>query len=283
MTTDHDHPDTDLTDPHGEAEALRRENARLRVQMKATLERSVGERLKYEHRLAASAWRRGYWQDRAGAAEAALAKMGIQVITDDDMRRKIEEGRRPLDARTVAQAAEAYRTLHPEEFAASRAPDPAVNAGSCQPGDLISRAAAIEALGFAAWKHQGTDAYSAGMDAGARHQAKQDYDAIRALPAAPVAEAQPTIGGAQLDALVDELRGIGGPGYWADTAADAITALRAQPDWKAMAERLGEALDGMETIVEDQEYNTLYVKGFVQRQLNNARAALSDLAKMKGE
>lgn len=30
--TDHDHPDTDLTDPHGDAEALRRENARLRAE-----------------------------------------------------------------------------------------------------------------------------------------------------------------------------------------------------------------------------------------------------------
>lgn len=31
--SDHDHPDTDLTDPHGEAEALRRENARLRAEL----------------------------------------------------------------------------------------------------------------------------------------------------------------------------------------------------------------------------------------------------------
>ncbi len=57
--------------------------------------------------------------------------------------------------------------------------------------DLISRAGALDALGLAAWKHEGTDAYSQGMDAGARHQAKADYEAIRALPAASQPEAEP--------------------------------------------------------------------------------------------
>lgn len=32
-----DHPDTDLTDPHGEAEALRKENARLRAELEAVV------------------------------------------------------------------------------------------------------------------------------------------------------------------------------------------------------------------------------------------------------
>jgi hypothetical protein len=49
--------------------------------------------------------------------------------------------------------------------------------------DLIRRGDAITALGFSAWKHEGEDAYSKGMDAGARHQSQSDHDALRALPA----------------------------------------------------------------------------------------------------
>ena len=41
--------------------------------------------------------------------------------------------------------------------------------------------AAAQAISLNAWSHLGTDCYSAGMDAGARHQSKVDYDAIRAL------------------------------------------------------------------------------------------------------
>lgn len=37
-----------------------------------------------------------------------------------------------------------------------------------------------------AWKHEGDDAYSQGMDAGARHQSKADRDAIRAAIAGKV-------------------------------------------------------------------------------------------------
>jgi len=82
-----------------------------------------------------------------------------------------------------AEAAEAA-------LAASRAPDPVANAGSCQAGDMISRAAAVEAV---------TMADKACLDAmGAR-------EAIRALTAVQVDEAPPTIGGAGLDALVARL------------------------------------------------------------------------------
>jgi len=48
---------------------------------------------------------------------------------------------------------------------------------------LIRRDDVLAALGLAAWKHEGDDAYSKGLDAGARQQSQADFDAIRALPA----------------------------------------------------------------------------------------------------
>ncbi len=55
--------------------------------------------------------------------------------------------------------------------------------------DAIREAA--KAVSFAAWKHDGHDGYSQGLDAGARHQNKEDYAAILALlDRAP--KAQPT-------------------------------------------------------------------------------------------
>jgi hypothetical protein len=45
--------------------------------------------------------------------------------------------------------------------------------------DAIARAA--EAVELSAWKHGGDDGYSAGMDAGARHQSAADLRAILAL------------------------------------------------------------------------------------------------------
>lgn len=219
--TDRDHPDTDLTDPHGEAEALRRENARLKDEV---------ARLARDHEFEGWAYKcqreRDAAIDRAEAAEAALA--------------------------------------------AIRAPDPVVNAGSCQPGDLISREAAVEVAASIADRqcpdNMPHDAYMA------YHSGAMDVlDAIRALPAAPVAEAQPTIGGAELDELVRHLREAGLHYTLCQRAADAITALRAQPDWKAMAERLGEAL------------GLLAIATGTQDAGGKVRAALSDLAKMKGE
>lgn len=49
--------------------------------------------------------------------------------------------------------------------------------------------AAAEAVRLNAWAHQGTDSYSTGMDAGARHQSKVDVDAILALPGPTDAQA----------------------------------------------------------------------------------------------
>lgn len=42
--------------------------------------------------------------------------------------------------------------------------------------------AAAQAAGFSAWKHEGNDAYSRGLDAGAIHQVHECVRAIRALP-----------------------------------------------------------------------------------------------------
>jgi len=49
-------------------------------------------------------------------------------------------------------------------------------------GAVAMKAAAVNAVRLNAWAHQGTDSYSTGMDAGARHQSKVDVAAIEALP-----------------------------------------------------------------------------------------------------
>lgn len=80
--------------------------------------------------------------------------------------------------------------------------------------DLISRKSALDALSRAAWKHDGDDAYSAGMEDGARHQSSADHDAIRALPtpddAALLAAALRL---PEIAALVDLCRNRGGHGF----------------------------------------------------------------------
>lgn len=227
----HDHPDTDLTDPHGEAEALRRENEAL------------------------AAWA-CLFMDGTGLTHDAWGNTVCRKSIEAEALRKENARLRRWNKRLRAA------------LAASRAPDPVVNAGSCQPGDLISRAAAIEAA-TARYRDNGE---GCGI-----------IEAIRALPAAPVAEAQPTIGGAELDTLVRKLRTEWpiGPGnriacQIMGEAAAAITALRAQPDWKAMAERLGEALGDALIVLEEADTAGSQVAA-------DARAALSDLAKMKGE
>jgi hypothetical protein len=49
--------------------------------------------------------------------------------------------------------------------------------------DMILRGDVLAAIGDAAYKHLGHDAYSNGMDAGARFQTERDLAAVRALPA----------------------------------------------------------------------------------------------------
>lgn len=61
---------------------------------------------------------------------------------------------------------------------------------------VVERAATAVSLN--AWRHEGEDAYSKGMDAGARHQAQVIYNAIRALA--------PADGLAAVDALRAEAR-----------------------------------------------------------------------------
>jgi hypothetical protein len=118
--SDHDHPDTDLTDPHGEAEALRKENARLRAEIaEATDPDFIWGALDNVHD--AETTLDDYAAAVSRAQRAALAKLGIKVVTDDDIRRAIQDAGHTLNAHTIAQAADAYRTLHRGEFAASRA------------------------------------------------------------------------------------------------------------------------------------------------------------------
>lgn len=178
--TDHDHPDTDLTDHHGEAEALRRENARLRGDLRHVItERDNTFRL---------------MQARAEAAEAAIA-------AEAEYRRK-------------------NHALNEQLAAMTPPPD------------------------------------------------------------------------AELDALAARLRSFDGVGHtrfagktMCESAAAAITALRAQPDWKAMAERLGKALQ--ETLAFARALEKQSSRGTAGRRggaiFARAEAALSDLAKMKGE
>lgn len=132
--------------------------------------------------------------------------------------------------------------------------------------------------------------------------------ALAAVPAAPVAEALPvaTIGGAELDALVERLRKLArdmerdAPYDWDEhedvtAAADAITALRAQPDWKAMAERLGEVSARVPSAlnsafgagIEEREGGSVRRQAKlmepVDKLRDDIRAALSDLAALEPE
>lgn len=72
--------------------------------------------------------------------------------------------------------------------------EPARIAAARQEGYREGVADAKQAAGFAAWRHEGDDAHSRGMDAGARHQVAECVKAIVALsplpaePSAPVAE-----------------------------------------------------------------------------------------------
>lgn len=67
MTTDHDHPDTDLTDPHGEAAALRRENERLRAALQPIVDHDLFHDDEYLSRELV---------EKLNAARAALRKGG---------------------------------------------------------------------------------------------------------------------------------------------------------------------------------------------------------------
>jgi hypothetical protein len=76
--------------------------------------------------------------------------------------------------------------------------EPARLASARQEGYREGIADAKQAAGFAAWRHEGDDARSQGMDAGARHQVAECVKAIAALspppaePSAPVAPDWPT-------------------------------------------------------------------------------------------
>lgn len=58
----------------------------------------------------------------------------------------------------------------------------ALRAAAYRAGAEAMREECAKAAGFAAWKHEGDDAYSRGMDAGAVQQVRACVDSIRALP-----------------------------------------------------------------------------------------------------
>ncbi len=63
--------------------------------------------------------------------------------------------------------------------------EPTRLASARQEGYREGVADAKQAAGFAAWRHEGNDVYSRGMDAGARHQVAECVKAIAALSPAP--------------------------------------------------------------------------------------------------
>lgn len=117
--------------------------------------------------------------------EAAIDKFGADALgAIDDYKAKLAEA-----ADTIARLRERVAELEATSDALSRAHQ-AAEAELSSLKAAGTRADGIEAAAtaasFAAWKHEGEDAYSQGMDAGARHQVKACVEAIRALsPASP--------------------------------------------------------------------------------------------------
>ncbi|WP_323041117.1 hypothetical protein [Gemmobacter sp.] len=273
-----------LTDPHGEAEALRMENAHLCFKMKAA-EDGMRNAIEFVAR----------WKARAAAAEAALAA-----------------SRAPDPVANAGSCQPGERYQHIKRGTTYQV----IGRGKLQTDAPLTDYAEV-----VAYRCEETG------DVWVRPQSEFTPDRFRALPAAPVAEAatclhltadmatrcptcnpglstalpdagteaQPvaTIGGAELDALVARLRvtplyeGSGEGSDIGEAAADAITALRAQPDWKAMSERLVEAADRIANwtiggmLADDPKVREKYPH--LSEAILNLRAALTDLAKMKGE
>lgn len=203
-----DHTDTDLTDHHGEAETLRRENERLRGELESAtrgrdewrndfraLEKAVvGDTGLSAMTVAAQLL---LYCQRAEAAEARVAFLREALIhAGNDLSTHLEvfhdseeESREASNLRHLMRHVDGalIGMDDPAEaaLAASRAPDPVINADSCQPGDLISRESALRAVKREcnAWDRNGTRA--------AQQMAGCLAVQIHNIPAAPVADAQP--------------------------------------------------------------------------------------------
>ena len=108
---------------------------------------------------------RNDWRDDFKALAAAIVgDTGLSAMTVAAQARTF---------RPRAEKAEADRDRLAAELAQARADTDAAVA-------LVVERAATE-VSLNAWRHEGEDAYSKGMDAGARHQAQVIYNAIRAL------------------------------------------------------------------------------------------------------
>lgn len=273
---DHDHPDTDLTDPDGEAEALRRENARLRA-----------ERDRFEAALAASRAPDPVANADSCQPGGLISREAVQRwITDS-----ISAVMGCIDLRAEEEAA---AILWLRNFDQALRALPAAPVAEAQP--VAWRIENMILGGFSYTENAEFAAYEGALLRGNGDPAR----CVTPLYAHP--PAQPTIGGAELDALVERLRKLArdmerdATDDWDEhedvtAAADAITALRAQPDWKAMAERLREALTPFGIVAQARGFDSLPITVPMTRgskyvtvfDFLNARAALSDLAKMKGE
>ena len=288
----------DLTDPHGEAEALRRENARLRAEIaEATDQEFIWGALDNAHDAETTL-------DDYAAAVSRAQRAAIAAIRASD----------PVVNAGSCQPGERYQ--HIKRGTTYQV----IGRGKLQTDAPLTDYAEV-----VAYRCEETG------DVWVRPQSEFTPDRFRALPAAPVAEAQmvaekfhdtyerlaPSFGyetrpdtkrfdpespnGKLMIAVCEAvLSDLAQPGWKAipfpklrqrlhDAEAD-LAALRAQPDWKALAERLGEALRKQREVTPkamrvlmSQGRDGLFIADDLHKSDDAARAALSDLAKMKGE
>lgn len=245
--SDHDHPDTDLTDPHGEAEALRRENARLKVKLD-----------RREKLLDSVILERTHYRKRAEAAEAALATsrapdpvvnagggqpgdLIARIAAHPDAEKIAKEVAailvKHIPAAPVAEAQPvAWLQRHRLGPYILSGPDNTETDEWSAPFRVYAHPPEQPAIDRAQCCMCGKTGLSTAEDGGPECELSDGrwvctaecYD--RAVP-------QPTIGGAELDALSARLAGRYDDEWEClNDRLKAVAALRAQPDWKAMAE-----------------------------------------------
>jgi hypothetical protein len=116
---------------------------------------------------------------RRALATSAIAAWNRRAPSAEETRLRAEVAslRATLGQQPAAEGVEPIGCPLPGACGAVRAHAAAFRAGAAEMREKMA-----EAAGFAAWKHEGDDAYSRGMDAGAAQQVRACIDAIRALP-----------------------------------------------------------------------------------------------------